>query len=475
MNNTFRQFKQRWSARGLSVCLLASAALATGCGTPGTTPDGGTGTVKLTIASVNNPQMKDLETLLPEFRKDNPNIEVDIVFLDENQVRENVTASVVNNTGAYDAFTIGTYEVPIWGKAGQILELESMLDSDYEPNDLIPGVAAALKVNSKLHAVPFYGESSMLMYRKDLIDAAKVVDATIAYPSAKPTWTEIRTLALKVKTALATAKPGAGPNGQNIPGICLRGVQGWGEMMAPLTTMVNAHGGAWFDLQWNALLNSTEWNDAVTLYKNILSESGQTNPTSYGFTECRNAFDEGKVAMWYDATVAASTFTKDTQSKSGYSYAPNMGVGKKEYTGWLWAWTLAIPSSTKHKAEAAKFLSWATSKKYIQLVGNTASLGWGRVPPGTRTSTYALAQYKTEAGAYADITLDSIGKADVNNPSTRPVPYHGVQYVDVPEFQELGNKVSVEIGKVYKNEQSVAAALTAAQSLASAVGEKYKR
>jgi polyol transport system substrate-binding protein len=431
---------------GLVIALVAGACSGAGGG------GGGAGTTTITLAAVDNPSMADLKKLLPEFQSSHPTIKVNIVTLPEDQLRQQVTQDVAAKSGRYDLFTIGTYEVPLWAKKGWIENLSPFIakDSSYDAADLIPGISGALSYKSNLYAVPFYGESSMLMYRKDLLAAKGQT-----MPD-HPTWDQVAAVARAV-------------NSSSVSGICLRGLPGWGEQLAPLDTVVNTYGGRWFDQSWNAQLNTPAWHDAVTFYVNLLKSAGEPGAGNAGFTECLNAYNSGKVAMWYDATVAASFFTGDAATNSGYAYAPTK---VKDWSGWLWAWSLGMPSTSTKKDAAWTFADWATNKDYSKLVG--AKLGWARVSPGTRTSTYAIPEYKAAAGAFAQVTLDSIAHADVSHPTVDPVPYIGVQYVDIDEFQQLGDQVSQEFAKVIAGGQTVDQALAKAQALAQAVGKVYQ-
>jgi sorbitol/mannitol transport system substrate-binding protein len=431
---------------GIVVALVAGACSGAGGG------GGGGGATTITLAAVDNPQMADLKKLVPDFESSHSNIKVNIVTLPEDQIRQQVTQDVATQSGRFDLFTIGTYEVPLWGKLGWLQDLSSYIakDSNYAPDDLIPGIKTALTYNNDLYAVPFYGESSMLMYRKDLLAAKNQT-----MPD-HPTWDQVAAIAKAV-------------NGGGVNGICLRGLPGWGEQLAPLDTVVNTFGGRWFDPQWNAQLNSPQWKEALTFYVNLLKSAGEPGAGNAGFTECLNAYNSGKVAMWYDATVGASNFTGTAATNSGYAYAPTK---VKDWSGWLWAWTLAMGSASKKKDAAWAFADWATSKAYIQLVGT--KLGWAHVPPGTRTSTYDLPEYKSAAGAFADVTLQSIAHADVTHATVDPVPYVGIQYVDITEFQQLGDQVSQEFAKVIAGTESADQALAKAQQLAAAVGKTYQ-
>src|SRR5467141_1738861 len=429
--------------------LIALAGTACSGGAGG---GGGSSASTITLAAVDNPSMADLKKLVPDFESSHSGIKVNIVTLPEDQLRQQVTQDVAAKSGRYDLFTIGTYEVPLWAKKGWIENLSPFIakDSAYAPDDLIPGIRGALTYNSNLYAVPFYGESSMLMYRKDLLAAKGQT-----MPD-HPTWDQVAAVARAV-------------NSSSVSGICLRGLPGWGEQLAPLTTVVNTFGGRWFDQSWNAQLNSPQWKSAVTFYTSLLKDAGEPGAGNAGFTECLNAYNSGKVAMWYDATVAASFFTGDAATNSGYAYAP---IKVKDWSGWLWAWSLGMPSTSTKKDAAWTFADWATNKDYAKLVGS--KLGWARVSPGTRTSTYSIPEYKAASAGFAQVTLDSISHADVTHPTVDPVPYIGIQYVDITEFQKLGDDVSQEFAKVIAGNESVDAALQKAQALAAAVGKVYQ-
>ena len=127
---------------------------------------------------------------------------------------------------------------------------------------------------------------------------------------------------------------------------------------------------------------------------------------------------------------------------------------------WLWSWALAVPASSRHPKEAKRFIHWATSKEYIRLVAETE--GWAAVPPGTRRSTYAEPQY-VKAAPFAELTLKAIQAADPIHPTDRPVPYTGIQYVSIPEFQAIGTQVGQLVAAAVAGDQTVEQALRAAQ------------
>jgi sorbitol/mannitol transport system substrate-binding protein len=445
----------------LVLVLALGAGACTGAGGGGGGGGSSGGKTTVTVATVANPQMQDIEKLVGNFEKDNPDIKVNFVTLPENELRDRVTQDIATKGGQYDVVTIGTFEVPQWAKNGWIENLGpyTQKDTAYDANDLIPTVAKALSYNNSLYAVPFYGESSFLMYRKDLFQ-----QAGLTMP-AQPTWDQVAQFARKLNDP-----------GKHQAGICLRGLPGWGELFAPLNTVVNTFGGRWYDTNWNAQLTEAPFQQATQFYVNLVKDAGEPGAPNSGFTECLTSYSQGHAAMWYDATVAASLLEDPKSSKvvgkNGYAPAP---VKDTKWSGWLWAWSLAMPSTSKKKDAAWKFMSWATSKDYIKLVGE--KLGWARVPPGSRLSTYQLPEYKKAAAAFADLTLKSIDQADVNNAGTQPRPYTGVQYVGIPEFQSLGTSVSQEISAAIAGRETVDQALAKGQKLADQVAKEagYKK
>jgi sorbitol/mannitol transport system substrate-binding protein len=155
--------------------------------------------------------------------------------------------------------------------------------------------------------------------------------------------------------------------------------------------------------------------------------------------------------------------------KVGYAIAPKV---VKDNPGWLYTWSLGIPKSSKKPDAAWKFISWMTSQDYIKLVGE--QLGWERVPPGSRLSTYQIPQYREISAAYGPITLDSINHADSAHPTVQPVPYTGIQFLAIPEFQDLGTRVSQQISAAIAGQKSVKDALDQSQKYAEVVGKTYQ-
>lgn len=398
----------------------------------------------LTIATVNNGDMIRMQGLTDDFTKQTGH-KVDWVTLEENVLRQRVTTDITTRGGAFDLMTIGMYETPIWGKNGWLVPLDG-LSEEYDVDDILPAMRSGLSYEGAMYAAPFYGESSMVMYRTDLMEKAG-----LEMPKA-PTWDFIR----QAGAAMTDRE-------NDINGICLRGKAGWGEGGAFITVTANSFGARWFDEEWNAQFDQPEWANALNFFVDMMKESGPAGYATNGFNENLTLFQQGKCGMWIDATVAASFVSNPKDSKVadqvGFALAPDNGLGKR--SNWLWAWALGIPAGSQKIDAAKEFIEWATSKEYVELVASKE--GWASVPPGTRTSLYNNPDYQKVP--FAKMTLESINAADPQNPTVKSVPYVGIQFVAIPEFAGIATEVSQEFSAVYAGQQSVEEALEKAQAI----------
>ncbi len=403
-------------------------------------PKKSNGKINLSIATVNNREMLIMQKLSREYEKNHPNIKIEWQVTDENTMRTRLLSGLAINEDHFDIMSIGEFETSIWAKNKWIKPLIDFPDQ-YDLADVLKPVRERLSYKGKLYALPFYVESSMTFYRKDLFKAAG-----IKMPKS-PTYADILEFAKKIHNPR-----------KNIYGICLRGLPGWGTNVGYLTTMVNTFGGRWFDENWNSEIQSSEWRSALSLYKKLLTKYGPPNVTSLNFNELKDLFSNGHCGMWVDATVAAGTLFDPRQSKVhksvGFVSAP---IAKtKKGARWMWTWALAISSSSKYPKEAFDFILWATSKEYIKLVAKQD--GWISVPPGTRQSTYDNENYQAVA-PFANFVLSLIKNTSSVDNTLLPTPYKGIQFVEIPEYPSMGTRLGLEIAKVLKGEISIEEAL----------------
>ena len=434
---------------------LAAGLLSTGCAGWG---GGGGGGDSLNVLMVNNPQMVDLQKLTAEHFTKETGIRVNFTVLPENDVRDKISQEFSSQAGQYDVATVSNFEIPIYAKSEWIAPLTPYIEQDpeFDQDDIFAPMTKALSgEDGQVYGEPFYGESSFLMYRKDVLEAKG-----IRMP-ARPTWPEVADIAAKVDGA----EPG-------MAGICLRGQPGWGQLFAPLTTVVNTFGGTWFTEDWQAQVDSEPFRKAVQFYVDLVRTHGQNGAPQAGFTECLNNVVQGNAAMWYDATSAAGSLEagdSPVKGKMGYAPAP---VVETRSSGWLYAWSWGIQQASEKKDDAWKFISWASGKEYEALVGR--EIGWSSVPAGKRASTYENPDYLAESKAFAEPTRAAITSADPENPGVQKRPAIGIQFVDIPEFPDLGTQVSQYVSSAIAGQTTVDEALKKGQKLAEDVAERYR-
>lgn len=443
------------------VVLAATVALAlasAGC-TAGWGGGVGNSAGSINVLMVNNPQMADLQALTAKFFTPRTGIRVNFTSLPENDVRDKISTEFSSQSGQYDVASLSNFEIPIYAKSRWLAPLSDYIARDpaFDQNDILkPMTVSMTGQDGQIYGEPFYGESSLLMYRKDVL-----AQAGITMPE-RPTWTQVADAAARVDNL----QPG-------MRGICLRGQPGWGQIFAPLTTVVNTFGGTWFTQDWQARVNAPEFTAATRFYVDLARNHGPSGGSQAGFTESLNNLQQGSCAMWYDTTSAAGSLEADdspVKGKIGYVQAP---VERTASSGWLYTWAWGIQQASTKKDDAWKFISWASSKDYERLVGQ--EIGWSDVPAGKRASTYEVPEYLRTASAFAAPTRQAIEAANPLDPGVAPRPAPGVQFVDIPEFPDLGTSVSQDISSAIAGRETVDDALDRGQSLAEDVAATYRR
>ncbi len=387
--------------------------------------------VEVNIALANNPLSQALAQIAQE-EYSAEGVRVNISVLPENDLRQRMTTEASTGGTTYDMFYIGPYEGQTWARYGWLENLEPYFDNLsaerlawYDRDDVIQGMADSLSLDGEAYALPFYGESSFIMYNKELFEQNGLV-----MPD-EPTWEEIYELAKEIHD------PDAG-----IVGMTMRGAPGWGMSGAPFVTMVNAFGGRFFDMDWNATVDTPEQRAAWEMYKRILRDAGQEDILAYTYNECIALMQSGNCGIYYDATSIApplESAESAVRGKVGYAMAPHQEL--KTNTSWLWNWAMGVnPNSSQAKKEAVfDFMIWATSKDFVQMTLERDPSG-ASTPPGSRSSTYLIPEYADVP--YAEITLRTLEEIDFTNPTLEPVPYVGLQYIAIPEFADAGTRMT---------------------------------
>jgi polyol transport system substrate-binding protein len=443
--------------RNVAILAAIAGAVLAGCGGAEHKARQSNRGGSINVAIVDTPNAADLARLTPSLFTSKSHIRVNYTKLDEGTLRDVVTSDLTDGARQFDVVMIGPYEAPQYAKDGYITDLTPMASSDraYELGDIIPSIRTALSYRGRLYASPFYGESSFLMYRKDVLRRAGVT------MPAHPTWDQVAAIARKI-------------NGPNMAGICLRGKPGWGELGASFTTVLNTFGGTWWSAKPNgtpdkAMVDQPAFRKTLRFYVDLVRDAGERDAASASFNECLRQYLNGKVAIWYDATVGAGQLeasNSPVKGKNGYAAAP---VQRTKASGWLWSWALAIPRTSSKAEQAWRYVAWATGPQYIKEAGPRIPAGWAAIPPGTRRSTYEIPEYRTAASGFAKPTLDAIQSAPIDDPGTTRHPGNpGIQYVGIPQFQDVGNQCTGQFAAIVRGRSTIGSALANCENVASA-------
>lgn len=441
-----------------AIAAVAAVSLAACSGT-GSSPSGADqsgaggsdGSGKIVVASVNNGPMVTLQEMAPKFTEET-GIDVEFVMLTENDIRSKIQQDVAVGSGQFDVVTIGSTDSGPYLEAGWTESIEPMLEAmtpeekeTYDFDDLIKAnIAAYSSQELGLAALPFYGESTMVMYRQDLFD-----DAGLIMPD-RPTWEEVYDRAVELNDPAS-----------DMVGMAMRGKAGYGENMYVFNAVMYGYGAQIANMDWEAQYETPEMKDAWEMYRKLQKDAGAPDASSNGYTETLNLMSSGNAAIYYDATVSADVFESDdsaVKGKMGYAMSP--AGPDKDNTQAVGGWGIALTSSSHNKDDAFKFMTWATSKHYVELVAEEK--GWLGVPTGARASTYANPNYR-ELAPYADLVLESLETVEFDHPAVEETPYVGNTLPNIPEWSGLGEKLGQHLSEYISSDIDTEATLQKAQ------------
>lgn len=436
-------FKKALSAvaiAGVSTCLLSTTSVA---GDPYAPYKGET----LVVNFPAHPHFDAVMKVIPKFTEET-GIKVEVDQLQYLAMRQKQTLELTKPKGDYDLLAYVVFSKADYVAADQIEPLArffmnpKLADPNYDPEDLIDGYVQNIGVaggkkgylpgpTGALFGIPFGSETSVLGYRKDIFEKHNL--------KVPETYDELLETTCKIKEL----EPG-------MAGLTSRGKSGHQTSHAYLLHLAPL-GGKVYDDQWNPVFNNEAGVKAGEALKTIL-ECGPEGGTSFGFAEAKNAFLQGKAAMFLDTTVIAGEVDDPEKSKIvgkvGWALHPK-GVRRGSQTG---GFGIAIPKNAQNKEAAFLLMQWLTSKqvdKMIAMEGGNPSRFSTHADPDVNAKYPHMAIFG-EALKYAD-------------PDWRPI---------IPTWGELNSELGTTLSKAMTGEMSVKEALDAVAKRAEAIQEK---
>ncbi|MDM0044392.1 sugar ABC transporter substrate-binding protein [Variovorax dokdonensis] len=305
----------------------------------------------ITVAVIPASYFNNLETLVPQFEA-LTGIKVRIEKVPPGQIRQKATLDLSAKTGTYATHAADPMYYPLYvankwvAPLDQFLNDKTLTDPDwFKYDDILKAWREADSVDGKPYGIPYDGEVTVQVYRKDLYEAKGLKPAS--------------TLDELVANAKALNDPA-----NRMYGLALRGFAGAGQNMYVYPSLLHGFGGKWF--KGKAIdVNSPEAVAALQWYVETLTQYAPPAVRNWNWPDIADAFSQGTLGCYIDAHSSAAVITNPEKSKV---------VGKIAYARWpkgpkdkcvssIWNWGFPINAALGDKAKKATwlFISWAAS------------------------------------------------------------------------------------------------------------------
>jgi ABC-type glycerol-3-phosphate transport system substrate-binding protein len=307
-------------------------------------------------------------------------------------------------------------------------------------NDIIKAWRDAVSIDGKPYGVPFDGEVTVQVYRKDLYDAKGLKPAT--------TYDEL----------LSNAKALTDP-GNRMYGLAMRGFAGAGQNMYIYPSILRGFGGSWFEGN-NLVVNSPVAVRALEWYVEALNRYAPPAVRNWNWPDIADAFSQGTLGCYLDAHSSAAVLNNPEKSKVigkiGYARWPKGPAGKGVTSIWNWSFPINAALSPKAKTATWLFIAWATSAE-TQALTSWKFAGAAKRSGINRTSSWQSADFASSMAGMGDnfikTAMDTLAlDTDVD---WRP---------RVPQWPAIGETMATGIQAALVGQKTAKAALDEAQA-----------
>ncbi|MBO9355385.1 extracellular solute-binding protein [Bordetella petrii] len=339
----------------------------------------------ITIAVIPASYFDNLGSLVPQFEA-LTGIKVRVEKVPPGQIRQKAMLDLSSRTATYATHAADPMYYPLYVANKWVDPLDTYLndakltDPDwFAYDDILKAWREAASIDGKPYGIPYDGEVTVQVYRKDLYDAKGLKPAQ--------TYDEL----------LANAKALNDPAGR-LYGLALRGFAGAGQNMYIYPSIFRGFGGEWFD--GKALkVNSPQAVSALEWYVNALSQYAPPAVRNWNWPDIADAFSQGTVACYIDAHSSAAVISNPEKSKVvgkiAYARWPAGPAGKRVTS--IWNWGFPINAALKPRAKVATwlFIAWAASAE------TQARTSWKFAGPAKRSGINRTSLWKSPEFAAA--------------------------------------------------------------------------
>ena len=385
--------------------------------------------VQLSVLMEGHPTSDAVQKLLPEF-KAATGIDVALEIVPEQDITAKILLEFSSKSGRYDVVETNIIYVPGFVASKFIVPLDESLAKHtqyFDRADFVPGYFDTNIADGKIYGLPVYGESTFLMYRKDLFQE---------YGIGEPKSFE------DIEKAAKTVSE---KTNKEIAGITMRGRQGI-EGVYVWAAYLWGYGGSFLDAGGKSALATPDAIAALETFGKVLKDYGPVGIANLGWEENRFLFQQCKAAMTLDATVNGA-YNEDPSvstvvGKVGYVPVPMKSPSPKGGSSSLAVHSFYVSADSQQQEAGALFAAWMTAKeqqaKSIESDPNSGVTSLTVLNGETFTKRY---------GAFKDAMLAAIA---AGNPQYLPT---------VDQANEIINNTGIAVSKVLAGSANAADAL----------------
>jgi multiple sugar transport system substrate-binding protein len=302
------------------------------------------------------------------------------------QIRQKALLDLSSKTATYATHAADPMYYPLYVSNKWVEALDPYLNDAsltdpawFKVDDIIKAWRDADSMDGKLYGMPYDGEVTVQVYRKDLY-AAKGLKAAETYDEL-------------VSNARALTDPNA-----RTYGLALRGFAGAGQNMYIYPSLFRGFGGTWMHGS-NVVVNSKEADEALAWYVDVLTKYAPPAVRNWNWPDIADAFSQGTVACYIDAHSSAAVITNPEKSKVvgkiAYARWPKGPSGKRVTSIWNWGFPINAALSDKQKKATWLFVAWAASAE------TQARTSWKFAGPAKRSGINRMSLWRAPEFAAA--------------------------------------------------------------------------
>jgi multiple sugar transport system substrate-binding protein len=303
-----------------------------------------------------------MKQIVDVYMQRNPNVkvEVEVGGATSEQQQQYLNTVLASRDSSLDVVLIDVIRPAQWAAAQWAEPLDTYLGSERDAimGRYIKAYRDANVVNGKVIALPYFADTQLLYYRKDLLEKHGV--------QPPRTWSELKAAVQKVQ---------AGENNPNLVGFETAGAPIEGTVCTYLVPVWGA-GGDLTDANGKLALNTPAARAPFELWADYKANKIMASNIAEIVTDrIRQNFQAGNLifGMTWGYVWQRSQNDADSQVKGKVGVVPLPGATADKAATCIGGWQLAVTAFSKNKAEAVKLVRYLSSPEVSKMQAILAS------------------------------------------------------------------------------------------------------